>query len=85
MYQSLPCIVCDKGFENVEFANENQPYNGTAFQTNGHYGSTFWDEPWKKIEINVCDDCLLVKSKTHIIQLSSYKVKRDGNGRRYGN
>lgn len=75
MAKALPCIVCDKEFHNVEFSDVNQPYNGTAFQTNGHYGSTFWDEPWQKIEINVCDECLRVKAKTHIIELPIYRVK----------
>jgi hypothetical protein len=78
--KSLPCIVCNKTLENVGWVDENQPYDGTAFQTNGHYGSTFWDEPWQKIEINVCDDCLRAKEQTHIIKLPIHEVKKVNNG-----
>lgn len=64
---ALPCIRCGKQLRNIRMGEEkksipetNQPYNGTAFSTNGHYGSTVFDEfHGERIEINVCDVCLL--------------------------
>lgn len=67
---ALPCIRCGKQLkqcmnkEPVAESFENQPYNGTAFYTNGHYGSTVFDEMHgETIEINVCDTCLLDAAK----------------------
>lgn len=68
--KALPCIRCGKQLwqamdkEGVEESFVNQPYNGTAFYTNGHYGSTVFDEMHgETIEINVCDTCLLDAAK----------------------
>lgn len=58
---ALPCIRCDKPLKNVdpEYTPANQPYEGTAFTTSGHYGSTVFDPmDGTIIEINVCDECL---------------------------
>lgn len=60
---SLPvaCIRCDRLLENVSSdAEDNQPYAGTAFTSNGHYGSTVFDPtvPGPMLEINICDPCL---------------------------
>lgn len=65
----LPCIVCGaqlefvwKHVEEVEF--ENQPGDGLAFQSYGHYGCTVFDpidadgKTCQYLEINVCDNCL---------------------------
>lgn len=68
---ALPCIRCGKQLgqiwdqkESVSESLENQPYNGTAFCTNGHYGSTVFDSMHgETIEINVCDTCLLDAAK----------------------
>lgn len=66
---ALPCIRCGKHLENaIENDDEpelhNQPYNGTAFSTGGHYGSTVFDSfEGESIEINVCDTCLLDAAK----------------------
>jgi len=68
---ALPCIRCGKQLrqiwdksEPVSESLENQPYNGTTFYTNGHYGSTVFDEiHGETIEINVCDTCLLDAAK----------------------
>lgn len=68
---ALPCIRCGKQLRNVGMWKENggipetnQPYNGTAFSTNGHYGSTVFDRfQGERIEINVCDVCLLDAAK----------------------
>jgi hypothetical protein len=58
---TVPCIVCGKKLDSVFSgeASENQPSEGTAFQSSGHYGSMF--DPMNGsefIEINVCDECL---------------------------
>lgn len=58
---ALPCIRCDKPLKNVdpEYTSGNQPYEGTAFTTYGHYGSTIFDPMDGTIlEINICDECL---------------------------
>lgn len=56
---ALPCIACGRQLENVEADAENQPYNGTAFVSHGHYGSTIFDPmDGHFLEINICDACL---------------------------
>lgn len=58
---ALPCIHCDKPLKNVdpEYVSCNQPYEGTAFTTHGHYGSTIFDPmDGTYLELNVCDECL---------------------------
>jgi hypothetical protein len=53
-------MACGRELQNVtEDAQENQPYNGTAFRTHGHYGSTIYDPmDGRFLEINICDTCL---------------------------
>lgn len=56
---ALPCIVCGTLLKNCWSDSDNQPSEGTAFHTSGHYGSTFFDSfDGQQIEINVCDPCL---------------------------
>jgi len=56
---ALPCIRCDKPLDNVFEGSINQPSEGTAFTTGGHYGSTVFDPmDGTEIEISVCDECL---------------------------
>ena len=56
---ALPCIVCGARLQNAFPSADNQPSDGTAFYTYGHYGSTFFDSfDGQQIEINVCDPCL---------------------------
>jgi len=70
---ALPCIVCGKQLRDAMHSEDalgpperNQPYAGTAFTTNGHYGSTVFDEVFgQTIEINVCDICLLDAAREH--------------------
>lgn len=58
--EALPCIVCGATLENVWPESDNQPSDGTAFSSYGHYGSTFFDPiDGQQIEINVCDPCLV--------------------------
>ena len=59
--ETLPCIVCLKKLEGISSVCReiNQPNNGLAFESNGHYGSTFFDPmDGSSIEINLCDKCL---------------------------
>lgn len=58
---ALPCIACGQELENVDISSTNQPYNGTAFITHGHYGSTAYDPmDGHYIEVNICDACLIL-------------------------
>jgi hypothetical protein len=57
-------------FEDVE----NQPAEGTAFQSQGHYGSTVFDPmDGSYIEINVCDDCLRKHAPDRVLCGRNYK------------
>jgi|ERR1700729_615421 len=57
---ALSCIRCDKALENVFDEVENQPGDGLAFTSAGHYGSTEFDPmDGSYIELNVCDKCLI--------------------------
>lgn len=55
----MRCIRCDKELENLGGDNVCQPNDGLAFQSRGHYGTTFFDPGnGDFIEIVVCDQCL---------------------------
>jgi hypothetical protein len=54
---TVDCIACGKSLLNL--ATEGyQPSGGLAFQTSGHYGSTFDPMDGSTLEIVVCDDCV---------------------------
>lgn len=61
---TLACIVCRKALDSaipapVPFSEDNQPSEGTAFTTEGHYGSTAFDPmDGSRLEVNICDECL---------------------------
>ena len=60
----VSCIVCSRDFESACAEGDNQPYGGTTFITEGHYGSTVFDPmDGSFLEINVCDPCLVEASK----------------------
>lgn len=60
----VPCLVCNKVLDNVMEDAENQPYEGTSFETHGHYGSTSFDPMnGSLLEINICDECLTQAGK----------------------
>lgn len=62
--QALPCIICGKSLENVGVDEGNQPYDGLAFSSHGHYGSTSFDPmDGSYLEISICDECLVKKAK----------------------
>lgn len=67
----LPCFKCAKVLPNVFVEADNQPYGGTVFTTEGHYGSTFWDSfGGEELVLTVCDDCL----KEHSDRLGQQKA-----------
>ena len=77
----LPCFKCGKTLPNVFIESDNQPYGGTEFRTEGHYGSTFWDSfDGEDLILNVCDDCLLAHSERLGQQKMYQPVKVDGLG-----
>ncbi|MFA7407867.1 MAG: hypothetical protein WCY93_08655 [Anaerolineaceae bacterium] len=58
----VKCIVCGKELKNLQDNEIVQPYDGVAFHTYGHYGSTVFDPcGGPGIEIVVCDQCLMDK------------------------
>lgn len=73
---ALPCIVCGKALRNVTDDSSNQPNDGTAFQTEGHYGSTVFDPmDGTVLEVNLCDPCLLAAAEQgRVFWSRSYKL-----------
>lgn len=66
----LNCIACGKELQNVEETATNQPYEGLAFISYGHYGGTVFDPmDGRYLEISVCDQCLLKEAKKQNILL----------------
>lgn len=58
--EGLPCVVCGKPLLNVFDDLDNQPSEGLAFSSHGHYGSTAFDPmDGQRLELNICDPCLL--------------------------
>lgn len=57
-----PCIVCGQKLKDVFGGSPvyaNQPGEGLAFTTHGHYGSTVFDPmDGSSLEINICDPCV---------------------------
>lgn len=61
--ETVPCIVCNRALLNVVEDADNQPEDGTALWTWGHYGSTAFDPmDGQTLEFNICDPCLLSKA-----------------------
>jgi hypothetical protein len=59
----LPCFVCGRELPNVMEDCDNQPYEGTVFTTEGHYGSTFWDSfDCEELVLTICDACLRART-----------------------
>ena len=80
---TLPCIVC--GYQPESAFNGctvNQPYKATAFNTQGHYGSTFFDPmDGSYLEINVCDECLTkAKAENKILRYAGRSKPSFYNG-----
>ena len=67
----LPCFKCGKVLPNAFIDCDNQPFGGTEFRTQGHYGSTFWDSfDNEDLVLNICDDCL----RAHTDRLGQQKM-----------
>lgn len=76
----LPCLIC--GFQPepaVTIAGgTRQPSDAVMFTAgNGNYGSTVWDEmnPYRSMEINICDKCL-VEHKDRVAIAEAVRVER---------
>lgn len=59
MTDILPCIRCRKPLASADPDGINHPVDGTAFSSEGHYGSMFDPMDGSRIVINVCDACLM--------------------------
>jgi hypothetical protein len=72
----VPCLVCGKQLKNLTSSiDANQPTEGTAFATSGHYGSIYDPmEGSRKIEINICNPCL--KTAQQQQRVLEFEVKR---------
>lgn len=76
---ALPCIACGNPLRNVFDDVENQPSDGVAFQSHGHYGSTVWDPmDGQYIEINICDACLRAHADRVLMGRNRRPVLCDG-------
>lgn len=65
---ALPCIVCRKVLSNVFEDAHNQPDKGMVFNSNGHYGSTLFDEMnGSYLELNICDSCMVDLSDAGLV------------------
>lgn len=54
----MRCVKCEKDLDNL-VDKGYQPNKGLAFQTYGHYGSTYFDPMnGKYLEIVICDECV---------------------------
>lgn len=64
---TLPCIRCDRPLEPALPGAENQPSGGTEFISYGHYGSSYDPMDGTAIVINLCDECLALRSRESAI------------------
>lgn len=70
MTEALPCIVCNVRLNRVDdHCDETQPYEGTNFHSQGHYGSTVFDPmDGSYVSFNICDTCLVERGQTgHVV------------------
>lgn len=65
----IPCLVCGKQLESA-WGQQNVPYRGTSFFSNGHYGSTAFDpSDGSQLQIVLCDSCLVEKARNQKVLL----------------
>jgi hypothetical protein len=83
---ALPCVVCGKVLKNTFASAENQPSEGTAFNTYGHYGSTVFDPMnGEYLELNLCDPCLRQAGKQKRVYIGrDKKPVVNPQGRQFG-
>ena len=80
----LPCIVCKKQLDSAanDPSFDHVPYAGTMFVTNGHYGSTVFDNmDGQALQIVVCDTCLTAKPRELVTFVDTDKSRRPWDGR----
>lgn len=66
-YTKIPCIVCSKELDNLNYENQNgdtvevHPMGGLHFRTYGHYGSVIFDPmgTGEYLDIAICDLCIM--------------------------
>lgn len=52
------CLICERPLDPIDNSSV-LPYNGTLFESQGHYGSTCYDPmDGSRLEFAVCDVCL---------------------------
>ncbi len=72
-----PCIVCRKQLGNLMAPEGNQPNDGVAFTSPGHYGSAAFDPmDMTFLEINVCDDCLVAAAKDGAVLVAEKSIPK---------
>jgi len=79
---ALPCVVCDREIENMDDSYINSPYAATAFETQGHYGSTIFDPMnGTYLELNICDPCIrrLAGERKILLGQARKRVLSDNN------
>lgn len=71
---ALPCIVCKKQLKTV-WGDERWPSEGTAFHTEGHYGSTVFDPmDLSSLVIAICDECLTEAGRAERVLLAQDRI-----------
>jgi hypothetical protein len=82
MSETCKCIRCNKDLANIADIGL-QPSKGLAFQTRGHYGSTYFDPmpefggPSTYLEIVVCDNCVKSAEMEGIVHRSVLDTQKE--------
>jgi hypothetical protein len=73
------CLVCLKPLQGALRGDTKQefrepPGHALIFTSIGNYGSTVFDNPGEQLEISICDDCIVERSKyiLHIAEEITY-------------
>jgi hypothetical protein len=73
---ALACIVCDKALVNWD-NSPNQPCDGLAFHTSGHWPSSLFDSMGDgHLEISICDECLVRKASKQVAYVPRKEPRR---------
>lgn len=77
---TLKCVACRKPLENISTAfgsDAHQPYDGLAFHTYGHYGSTYFDpmDGETYLELSICDECVKRADEEGLVRHGVYTAK----------
>jgi hypothetical protein len=76
----MNCIVCKKSLEDIlAREGENQPNDGLAFHSYGHYGTTAFDPmDGTYLEVNICDSCIVQAGKDGAVLMGYPAAKVSG-------